>query len=1076
MRKATLHISNNQASVSITMPSTPPHKANRRKDSADQQAGQAIGANLPTVSNTLTKNLHLTEQKSLTSPRSPSPLYDTNNELLNTSNTTSVRYPSQSLVMTQAALSSTLSTTMSNAHFQQQQQQQHQQQQQQQQQSGQSAQLKTQQDLEEQYFATIESGALAFQSQNQRQKSSRGKPKLLRQAHAELMELPRVTRDRLPSATPSSFSNYSGTCPFTTNYSAGLTPSFTPNQGGYFDMANASSSFGEKERTSTSNYYSYFEDANSFVAQKAISTAAAQAATQSSNNPNLRNLSFISTSQSSQPHPQSPNPQTATDFRTFSRIRDQQQNSMNVGRLATESNPNELDSSFEYLNRSNLRCRSVPLLAIHIKNEPDTPEHEELNIVERQEIGTHSAEKELITFIDFLNEESTSTGKIDQIKEQPSTSAALPAVDPSKQLDEQDDVRLDYDEDGYADVESISEIMNFSDRQQTVIKRDRGEKPVDWMKDEQDGSAKVDKNDKNDFLIDSHHHPFDKFEEKENRSPISDDDGALELEEEDELEDDGEHIQLLPSTPSTYSLFQKLMNKHGSKEGGHSNQNTLRKQSSDVESQNRSNSLVAYNTSGGGAASYRKHRHRRKKDDDSLVVLDVLDDQSNRQADELHSSEPRTSPTSKSHKKPSDGNEKRTRQSKKAKDKQTTNHPKSKHRSEDAWLDMPNAELNQLNQPTPQQRQPQHIELIKNEQHIQTSSSLPSSRSMQLCQANSYDQGNDPNALITADQPYSGQSKMRSDSKESIKSPKFEKKKRKFSKKKAFHLLKVNHFRKSKSEETGKELESLALGSKTLAAVCKARSYNYNLIKNMTEYSVSQQSSVFNSANNSYEENYHIINTGNGSGAYIEQQQQQSMPSHFNPQQSHLNQQYHSNQLLQQQYNKATVGHLQSNLHHSTQYNQATNFVDNAQTNQPLMSNDPMLNDDSRLFAVHVHNTDRKLKSSKGIVNPLVKVHVVNVHTGEYLQTSEFQSQIGQNAGLYLGSMQDKLYVHPITTQPCDLLFKFRYPKNPNWEELLIFNESYSFLKQNDVILFFEVSVSFVWTFIGNSNLFFLLF
>ena len=179
MRKATLHISNNQASVSITMPSSPQHKLNRRKDSTEQQqsSNQALTSS---NQNLHTKNIGSTDSKQLqqiTSPRSPSPLFDKifyDNELLNTSNTTSFRYPSQSFVMSQAALSSTLSTTMSNAHFNSQQQQQQQQQQQSFNQTAQ--QLKTQQDIEEQFFATIESSALAHNAhsayQTQRQKST----------------------------------------------------------------------------------------------------------------------------------------------------------------------------------------------------------------------------------------------------------------------------------------------------------------------------------------------------------------------------------------------------------------------------------------------------------------------------------------------------------------------------------------------------------------------------------------------------------------------------------------------------------------------------------------------------------------------------------------------------------------------------------------------------------------------------------------------------------------------------------------------------------------------------------------
>ena len=923
MRKATLHISNNQASVSITMPSSPQHKSqssSRRKDSSSDQQPliqATTPLSLPSVGQSLSAKTDPKHQHSITSPRSPSPLYD--NELLSTSNqATSFRYPSQPFVITQAALSSAPSTTMSNAHFQQQQAIQ------QQTALNQQAQLKNQQDLEEQYFATIESSALAHSTfQSQRQKSSR-KPKLLRQAHAELMELPRVTRDRLPSATPSSFSNYSGTCGFSTNYTAGLTPPFSSNPSGYFDQA-AGSSFGERGATAASNYYNYFEDANSFVAKSATATAAA--ATQLSNNPNLRNLSFISNSQSSQTHPPT-NAPVATDIRNLT-IRDQQQNSMNTGRLATELSQNEVDSSFEYLNRLSLRCRSVPLLAIYIKNEPDPPDEELIldkpSSAKQENKQSQSSDKELITFIDFLNENSTSNEKIDQIKQQSPTNPQGSDARLAKILSS--------DEDGYADVESVSEIMNFSNRQQTVIKRDKRERhSVDIVKTDDRQVEKAD------FLTDS---KFDKLDEKKDRSQLSDDNLDVEEEEDDDFggnfEDGDELRKLLPSTPSQYSLFQKLMNKHAGKEGGSSNQNTARKNSSDIESQSRSNAVAV--------TEHHKHRHRRKKEEGSLVVLD---DQSNQQQQNDQNFQQKTFP-SRPHKK----------HSKKIKDKTPGDHRGRNRSDETGWSDMLNVELQQ-----------QQLKALMKSEHIQTSNSLPSSRSMQLCQANSFgDQGNDPSYLISSGDQMR-QLNMRSNSKESVKSPKLEKKKRKFSRK-ALNLLKVKHFQKSKSEETGKELESLA--SKTLAAVCKARSYNYNLIKNMNEYNLSQQSSVFNSANNSYEENYHIINPG-----VVPHQS-----SHFNPQQTH---QCQHNAGYLQQLNKAPLGHLPAaNPTPNSQTALSRALFDPTQGSQPPPNSEQLINDDTRLFAVHLHNTDRKLKSSKGIVNPVVKVHVVNLITGEYV-------------------------------------------------------------------------------------------
>lgn len=121
----------------------------------------------------------------------------------------------------------------------------------------------------------------------------------------------------------------------------------------------------------------------------------------------------------------------------------------------------------------------------------------------------------------------------------------------------------------------------------------------------------------------------------------------------------------------------------------------------------------------------------------------------------------------------------------------------------------------------------------------------------------------------------------------------------------------------------------------------------------------------------------------------------------------------------------------------------------------------PAINEDQDPFilGIHIHNTDRKLRSSskcKSIVHPVVKVHIIDSSTGVYLVkkhanrdvTSFYETSSGNN----------KLnFILPVMTQKCDLLSRIRYPRYPIWEELLLYNEDYSYFLRENVIIFFEV-------------------
>lgn len=109
------------------------------------------------------------------------------------------------------------------------------------------------------------------------------------------------------------------------------------------------------------------------------------------------------------------------------------------------------------------------------------------------------------------------------------------------------------------------------------------------------------------------------------------------------------------------------------------------------------------------------------------------------------------------------------------------------------------------------------------------------------------------------------------------------------------------------------------------------------------------------------------------------------------------------------------------------------------------------------IFGIHIHNTDRKLKCSKLVVHPVIKVHVIDSLTGKYLK----KLHPDRNVVSYYENKSDQDgidYIMPIMTQPCDLLKHVKYPRAPVWEELLLYNEDFDYFLNNRVILFFEVT------------------
>lgn len=110
--------------------------------------------------------------------------------------------------------------------------------------------------------------------------------------------------------------------------------------------------------------------------------------------------------------------------------------------------------------------------------------------------------------------------------------------------------------------------------------------------------------------------------------------------------------------------------------------------------------------------------------------------------------------------------------------------------------------------------------------------------------------------------------------------------------------------------------------------------------------------------------------------------------------------------------------------------------------------------DDDLVMGVYIHRTDR-LKSDFMICHPMVKIHVVDEHTGQYVKKDDSERPV---SSYYERDNVD--YILPIMTQPYD--FKKLKSRLPEWEEQIIFNENFPYLLREfdecpKVILFFEI-------------------
>ncbi|XP_011946984.1 PREDICTED: jouberin isoform X15 [Cercocebus atys] len=110
--------------------------------------------------------------------------------------------------------------------------------------------------------------------------------------------------------------------------------------------------------------------------------------------------------------------------------------------------------------------------------------------------------------------------------------------------------------------------------------------------------------------------------------------------------------------------------------------------------------------------------------------------------------------------------------------------------------------------------------------------------------------------------------------------------------------------------------------------------------------------------------------------------------------------------------------------------------------------------DDDLVLGVYIHRTDR-LKSDFMISHPMVKIHVVDEHTGQHVKKDDSERPV---SSYYEKENVD--YILPIMTQPFD--FKQLKSRLPEWEEQIIFNENFAYLLRDSdespkVILFFEI-------------------
>ncbi|XP_053316077.1 jouberin [Spea bombifrons] len=113
--------------------------------------------------------------------------------------------------------------------------------------------------------------------------------------------------------------------------------------------------------------------------------------------------------------------------------------------------------------------------------------------------------------------------------------------------------------------------------------------------------------------------------------------------------------------------------------------------------------------------------------------------------------------------------------------------------------------------------------------------------------------------------------------------------------------------------------------------------------------------------------------------------------------------------------------------------------------------------DDSLVLGVYIHRSD-KLKTDVMVSLPMVKIHIVDQKTGEYVKKDNRKNMVSS-----FSDPAKQEYILPLVTQAYD--FKRFKTLVPEWDEQIIFNERFTyFLQDNEnreespqVIMFFEI-------------------
>ncbi len=114
---------------------------------------------------------------------------------------------------------------------------------------------------------------------------------------------------------------------------------------------------------------------------------------------------------------------------------------------------------------------------------------------------------------------------------------------------------------------------------------------------------------------------------------------------------------------------------------------------------------------------------------------------------------------------------------------------------------------------------------------------------------------------------------------------------------------------------------------------------------------------------------------------------------------------------------------------------------------------EPQIKDDGKVVCMIVHRTD-KLKTDFYVSHPMIRVHVVDEQTGNYVKK---QSKKRAVASYYEAENDNVDFIIPIMTQPFD--FKANRSTLPVWEESMVLNENFNYLIQPEpkVLLLFEL-------------------